>query len=162
MEILIEILLNGKNNKLVFIMDEKDNVLIDNLFKFYLRPIYTFVNSKHIFDEEVKIKELFEQYKFTYKNQNIYFKFLKSDENDLIQFSDVIIGLIGKMYEYINKNNYIQIIKDLNYLNNKQLKNIQILKKLINKSDDKCKGFIHTIESLSEKNKFIFLLNIIQ
>lgn len=158
-EMLIDILSKAENQDLIFIMNEKDNVLIDDLFEFYLRPIYSFINSKHFFDEEVNIKEIFAKYTFSYKNKKVYYEFLNSKENIFIQFSDVIIGFIGKMYEYLNKNNNIKKIKiDIDNLNNYQENNIRLLKKIIIQSDNNCKAFIHSIEPLTEKQKFIFLL----
>ena len=44
--------------ELPFITGFRDNELIDDFLVFYLRPLYLFKNSKHIFDEEHKIEEL--------------------------------------------------------------------------------------------------------
>jgi len=63
-EILLFLLEDSKNKELAFIMDEEDHILINDLSEFYLRPIYTFVNSKHIFDVENNIKKIFENYEF--------------------------------------------------------------------------------------------------
>ena len=51
-----------KNNSLPFIMDEKDHILIKDFSQFYLRPIYLFKNSNHIFDNEVAISEMLADY----------------------------------------------------------------------------------------------------
>jgi len=40
-------------------MNEKDNMLIDNFFHFYTRPLELFDRSSHIFDEEDSIEKLF-------------------------------------------------------------------------------------------------------
>lgn len=157
-EMLIDILSKAENQDLIFIMNEKDNVLIENLFEFYLRPIYSFVNSKHFFDEEVNIREIFTKYTFVYKEKEIEYKFLNSKEDSFIQFSDVIIGFIGKIYEYLNRNSIKQIKIDLDNLNVNQKNNIKLLKEIIIQSDNKCKALIHSIEPLTEKQKFIFLL----
>ena len=156
---LIKLLERSKNKELPFIMDEKNNVLINSLSDLYLRPIYTFVNSKHFFDEEDRIKKFFEHFKFVYKGREIKVKFVNSKDNEFIQFSDVIIGIIGKMYEYLNKNSIMEIEKDLNSLNNIKKSNVALLKKIIIKSDKYCELFIHTIEPLTEKRKFEFVLD---
>jgi hypothetical protein len=157
---LIFVLKNSKNKELTFIMNEKNSILIENLKEFYLRPLYTFVNSKHIFDEERSIEKFFEDYEeFVYKKNKIDICFVNSKYNEFIQLSDVMIGLIGKMYEYLNMKSMDDIEKDINDLNNIQRKNLILLKNIIIKSDKVCKCFIHSIEPLTEKRKFELVLN---
>ena len=156
--ILIGLLEKSKNEDLPFIMYEKDKILIDSLFDFYLRPIYTFINSEHNFDDEQEIKKIFNKYEFTFLNKRIKLNFINSENNDFIQFSDVIVGFIGKMYEYLNKSLIRDIERDLKNFNELQKTNLFLLRKLIEKSDNYCKGFIHLIEPLTEKIKLEILL----
>lgn len=60
---LKQILKESKRKKtLPFVMDEQDHVLLKEFYHFYLRPLYVFKNSKHVFDNEDEIKETFDKY----------------------------------------------------------------------------------------------------
>jgi len=94
-----------------------------------------------------------------FKDKKINIDFIDSKDNEFIQISDVLVGLIGKMYEYLNKNSLIEIENDLNNLNSIQNINIKLLKDIVIKSDKISKMFIHSIEPLTEKKKFEFIIS---
>ena len=158
-ELVYQIIKSSKNTELTFIMDEKSHILIDDLFIFYKRPFGIFKNSKHIFDEESSIEDIFNKWEF-YDNEQKWqnFQFQNSKTNDLIQVSDIIIGLLGKLFEYINNID----INELNYikdnLENQQINNLTKIVKLINKTDKQSIAFIHSIQSLIDRDKFVLLL----
>lgn len=52
-----------KKGSLPFIMDEDDFILLKDLSQFYLRPIYMFKNSTHIFDNEYSISDILKNYR---------------------------------------------------------------------------------------------------
>jgi len=158
-DLVYNIIKNSKNTELTFIMDEKSHVLIDNLFIFYIRPFGIFKNSKHIFDEESSIESIFNSWEF-YDNKQKWenFEFQNSETNELIQISDIFVGLLGKLFEYINEANFNELSQIKNNLEEQQLNNLIKIVKLIDKSDKQSTAFIHSIQSLIEKEKFIFLL----
>ena len=100
-DLIYSIIENSKNTELTFIMDEESHVLIDDLSIFYKRPFSIFKNSKHIFDEESSIQDIFNKWSFFDSGKEWEnFEFQNSETNDLIQVSDIIIGLLGKLFEY--------------------------------------------------------------
>lgn len=143
-----------KNNSLLFIMDEKDHILIEDFSQFYLRPIYLFKNSNHIFDNEVAISEILSKYKIIDEGEEIKnYSFIDSQADLFIQASDIFVGLMGKLASYINTTSRENIIGDFNLLSKKQLTNIDALIDLIGKSNNKNVAFLHSIDSYEELTK---------
>lgn len=143
-----------KHESLPFIMDEEDHILINNFSQFYLRPIYLFKNSSHIFDNEVEISEILSDYKIIDDDKEIKnYSFVDSQSNLLIQASDIFVGLMGKLANYINTNSRDKIANDFASFSDKQLKNIDSLLDLIDKSHNKNVAFLHSIDSYEELTK---------
>ena len=143
-----------KKGSLPFVMDEEDFVLINDFSHFYLRPIYIFKNSKHIFDNEDSIVELLSAYKIMDGSQEIKnFLFVDSKSNQLTQLSDVLVGLVGKLGSYLNTNSRDKVHSDFCSLNPVQGENIDLLLELIDRSHDKNMGFLHATDSYEEMSK---------
>lgn len=159
--LVYQIIEKAKNTELTFIMDGKSHILIDDLFIFYKRPFGIFKNSHHIFDEENSIEDIFERWEFI-EDEKIWenFEFQNSKNNVLIQISDVIIGLVGKLFTYINDTDFNELTNIKENLSTRQVKNITTLAKLFEKSDNQSTALIHSIQSLIERDKLVLLLTI--
>lgn len=143
-----------KKGSLPFIMDEEDYILLNDLSQFYLRPIYTFKHSTHIFDNEDDIAAILKDYKILDGQEEIKnYTFVDSQTNLLIQLSDVFVGLIGKLSNYLNTSSREKIDVDLASLSAIQKENIHLLIDVIDKSHDKNIGFIHSTDSYEEMSK---------
>ncbi len=143
-----------KKGSLPFIMDEVDYILLNDLSQFYLRPIYTFKNSIHIFDNEDDIANTLKDYKILDGQEEIKnYTFVDSQTNVLIQLSDVFVGIIGKLTNYLNTSSRDKIDTDLASLTAIQKENIHLLIDVIDKSHDKNIGFIHSTDSYEEMTK---------
>lgn len=143
-----------KKDSLPFVMDEEDFVLIKDFSHFYLRPIYMFKNSRHIFDNEDSIAEILSGYEIVEDSKEVNnYSFVDSQSNQLTQLSDILVGLIGKLHSYLNTNYRDKIYSDFNQLNLTQGKNIDLLLSLIDESHDKNIGFLHTTDSYEEMSK---------
>jgi hypothetical protein len=143
-----------KKNSLPFIMDEEDHILIENFSQFYLRPIYLFKNSNHIFDNEVTISEIISKYTIIDDNQEVKnYSFIDSQSDLFIQASDIFVGLMGKFFSYINTSTRENIVGDFESLSERQLNNVDALIDLIDKSNNKNVAFLHSIDSYEELTK---------
>ncbi|CAM4300560.1 hypothetical protein EWU23_12760 [Cytophagaceae bacterium 50C-KIRBA] len=143
-----------KKNSLPFVMDEDDFILLNDLSHFYLRPIYLFKNSTHIFDNEDSIAETVNDYKILDKGVEIKnYTFVDSQTSQLIQLSDVFVGLMGKLTNYLNTSSREKINIDFVSLSATQLKNIDLLINVIDKSHNKNIGFLHNTDSFEEMSK---------
>jgi len=157
--IIISYIERANTNDLNFIMDEQDHVLIDGFFHFYLKPLGLFKNSQHIFDEEYDVEKEFDKYEL-YDEENLWnnFEFRNSKDDDIIQFSDVIVGLLGKMYDYINNLDYSELDNIRSNLYEIQTKNFSTLSRLLHRSEIESGAFAHTVQGLAEREKFYTIL----
>jgi len=143
-----------KKNSLPFVMDEEDFILLKDLSHFYLRPIYLFKNTTHIFDNEDSIAETVNDYKILDEGVEIKnYTFVNSQTNQLIQLSDVFVGLMGKLTHYLNTSSREKIDTDFVSLSATQQKNIDLLINVIDKSRNKNIGFLHNTDSFEEMSK---------
>lgn len=152
--------------ELVFIQDNQDKILYENLQQFYNCPIYTYINSEHIFDNETDIENRFKDIVFTNNGIELNnYRFVDSKSDVFIQISDVIVGIISKYAEFIDSRD--SLIKWFNNLSNDRklgsvMKNNMILIcKLLKFSEEINLTFIDNIISKDEHIKFIKLNNYI-
>jgi hypothetical protein len=144
-----------KKGELAFVMDEEDHVLLADLTHFYLRPIYTFKNSTHIFDNEDSIREALNEYRML--DEGVQFKnysFVDSKDSQLTQLSDIFVGFMGKYTNYRNTHTMEEIKADIDSFSALQLENMKLFNGIINKSDQKNPAFLHATDSYDEVMKF--------
>lgn len=143
-----------KKGSLPFVMDEDDYILLKDLSQFYLRPIYLFKNSIHIFDNEDSISEILKDYKILDEIEEIKnYTFVDSQTNSLIQLSDIFVGIMGKLTHYLNTSSRSKINIDLSTLSAIQQENLDLLINVIDKSHYKNIAFIHSTDSYEEMSK---------
>jgi hypothetical protein len=155
LKILKEILeFSGKKQKMPFLGGEKDNMLIEEFYQFYIKQIYMFKNSTHTFDNEDAIQKIVGDFnlidgKRTLKN----YAFKDSKSEVMIQLSDIIVGLTSKYHSFINNHSEELIISKFEKLNDSQKSNLQLYMKIISKSDKHNPGFFHHINGLTELSR---------
>nr|WP_321355615.1 DUF3800 domain-containing protein [uncultured Draconibacterium sp.] len=152
-----------KTGELPFVMNEEDFILLKDFSNFYMNPIYMFVNSEHIFDREDGIEEEIRKYEIINDGKIINnFKFVDSKEEQLVQISDVFIGILGKFTTYINNSSLSNLDKSISTMNPMQIENLKLIHELIDKSDERNKAFLHAIESFEGQEKYGFVSQRIQ
>lgn len=141
----------SKQNDLTFLQGNPEKTIIDNYFRFYLRPIGLFSSAQHIFDNEYQIQEQFNKYKLShcYTKANNY-SFIDSIDSSFIQISDCIVGLLGKYYTYINGIDTPMVDQIFDTITFKQRQALTLLAKIIYKSENYSKLLLHSTESLEE------------
>lgn len=128
---------------MAFIQDNEPYMLIQGYYLFYSERCEIFSQSRHIFDEEFTVQRQMSELEL-YEN-GVQFKnwqFVKSHENIYVQISDLIAGLLRKLFMFLDENSFTDIISLAMTLNDIQVKNFTILCNLIDKSDDKSLLFI--------------------
>ena len=118
------------------------------------KNVRLFHKAKHVFDEERSIISELENYN---PIAGLKYEFVDSRQNTFVQISDVIVGLIGRMYDFLSIISYEEIRKIS--LNNNIYENLSLLKKVIHKSSENCPAFIHTVMPISVREKEGILLN---
>lgn len=145
---------SDRKGSLPFVMDEEDHILLKDLSQFYLRPIYLFKNSTHIFDNEESIADIIRDYKIFDGDDVIRnYSFVDSQTNRLVQLSDVFVGLLGKLHNYLNTSSPDKIETDIIALTALQNTNIDLLLDVIDKSANENIAFLHATDSYEELAK---------
>src|SRR5690606_29716393 len=126
-----------KKGELAFVMNEKDYVLLGDLTHFYLRPIYTFKNSTHIFDNEDSIREALNDYRMLDKGVEFKnYSFVDSQDSQLTQLSEIFVGFMGKYTNYTNTHTMEEIKADINSFSALQLENMKLFIDIINSYEE--------------------------
>lgn len=148
-----------KQSELAFLQGNPEKTILDNYSSFYIRPIGVFPFSKHIFDNEYKIEEVFENYEFYNGDSKVEnYCFANSKSNPYIQISDCVVGLLGKYYTYINSLNLLQAQHLFKTISEKQLNALRLFAKLIIKSETISKLLLNSVESIEEREVGGFIL----
>ena len=148
-----------KQSELAFLQGNPEKTILDNYSSFYIRPIGVFPFSKHIFDNEYKIEEVFEKYEFYNGDSKVEnYCFANSKSNPYIQISDCVVGLLGKYYTYINSLNLLQAQHLFKTISEKQLNALRLFAKLIIKSETIIKLLLNSVESIEEREVGGFIL----
>lgn len=153
----LEILRQGlksacRQNELSFLQGNPDKTILDNYFIFYARPIGLFPQAKHVFDNEYKVEEIFEKYKFYNGNTKIdNYHFVNSINTPLVQVSDCVVGLLGKYYSFINSLDIWQAYRLFENISQKQRNTLQLFAKIIMKSESLSKLLLNSVESIEER-----------
>lgn len=135
---------------------DNDNYILDAFSFFYRHRATEFSQSKHIFDVEEIVKEAFdEQKEHDEELAKLDISFIVSDDNYFVQVSDVIAGLFQRYFHYINTNKLIDVKAVRESLNPLQVKNMELFKSLISKSDDENDSFLFYVMSKMEHEKHI-------
>jgi len=143
-----------KSGSLPFIMDEEDYIILKDLSHFYLKPVYLFKNSTHILDNEASIVSTFGEYRILDGDDEITnYTFVDSQTNQLVQLSDVFVGITGKLTQYLNTTTREKIEEDFASLTPRQQANIDLLLDLMTKSHEENIGFLHNVVSYDESAK---------
>lgn len=150
-----------RKNDLPFLGDMEDHILLNDFSQFYLRPLYTFKNSTHIFDNEESIKAILSEYDLMDGNKSKLksYSFVDSKGNKHLQASDIIVGLVGKFHTFLNTSSFGVLQEALLRLNSIQEHNLMLLMKLFDKAHNKNLAFLHSIASIEERQKYQIVEN---
>lgn len=129
-EIFLEFEKDDKSNdNFCFLEGELSYQLIEHFDNFYSFSIEQLPNSYHFFDEEKQVKERL----LKYQNKSNY-KFIKSDDNKLIQLSDILVGFLRCLFNYLSEVDYSDVETNYKNLSDVQQKCLRDFFKIYEKS----------------------------
>lgn len=135
----------AESDELVFLHDNDDYVMQENYAEFYADPIRKYQKSRHIFDEETTVQDIVKKQIAMGENMADNFKFVKSETDIFVQLSDVVAGILGKLFKYINSTSVNQRRRDVEGLSKLQVENILLIDKLRMEADRENPGFLCSI-----------------
>lgn len=154
---LLRQLIKSKRNasNLIFLEDNEEKTIVDNFYASRQERCIIFSESEHIFDEEPTEEELMKKNPLTKDGKTVFinYTFEDSKSHRLIQVSDIVVSLIGKLFDYIENNFIEKIENDIKNLNDIQKENFKFLITLINKSLEEDSFFAVSINSM-DFNRF--------
>lgn len=143
------------NSSMPFLENEVDHVLLKDFAQFYLGAISLFKYSTHVFDNEADIIKVFQTNPLCDGDKELAnYSFVDSKDNKLVQASDIVVGIIGKLTHFININSHSDIFELMESLNEIQKRNFDSLIKLIDLSVNYNPGFQVMIDAQEEIEKF--------
>lgn len=145
-----------KQPDLPFIEGYASKQLVENFFSFYFSNILMFKNSTHTFDENAHMQRLFQE-KAIHEERKICF--ISSQQEALIQVSDVFAGLMGKFYSYVTYSSSEEIENAFGAMDSTTLKNIILLDKITSKSEKISRALIYHVASLYDLEKTSQIFN---
>lgn len=139
----------GKYGELVFLYDNESNVLVEEYYTLYQSRCCAYVNSFHHFDYEKVILSKMEKSSLLKDGQPfINYDFIDSKQNKMIQASDVFVGLMGKLFSFLDDASF-EKIKSLKRIENKDaLENLAKINSLMNRSVDFHKMMIQNVNDV--------------
>ena len=149
-------------DSLPFLEDETPNVLINGFSPFFIQKICLFKNSEHIFDVEEVVKADISAIKFIDGACNLTnYRFADSKDEAGVQISDVITGILGKMFTFLNTTSASEIARLIGHPTDQQRKNLCLIKKLLQRTLEECPAFAHYTLSLEDRKRENSILNIL-
>lgn len=145
-----------KLESLPFLEDEKPNVLVDNFATFYAHLVLMLKNSYLVFDIEKTIQDRIAL--ISAQDGITNYKFDDSKNDTGIQVADVITGLLGKMFTFLNQTQRSEIQALSSQLNDRQQRNLKKLQELLEKSEQENRIFSHFIMSAEDVERYRLLM----
>lgn len=152
----------SKSRELVFIQDNIDYVMQEDYSIFYVDTIMKFSKSMHHFDEELSIQDKVARTVSAFDKDATNYEFINSRDNTMIQISDLVAGLLGRMFFFINSvSSYNEIQKKVIELNDIQVINCKHFNELRIKSNFHNKGFLHSTTTVGIIKRLDFFFDLV-
>ncbi len=146
---------------LPFLEDEEANVLIDEFSTFYMTRICLFKNSTHILDIEESIMGRITEESYLDDGVPVQnFQFVDSKDSIGVQVADVVAGLLGKCFTFLNRTTMEELTGLQAQFSPLQSCNLSLLSKLMDISLDENSAFGNYVASHEDHCRRNFLLGL--
>lgn len=145
---------NACNQKrLSFIQDETPHEWVKDYLQFYRQAIITFRHKTLLFDEEKQVQARLSSENLKYEgNVLCHYSFCDSSINAMIQLSDYIVGILRKYFMFLDRLQS-KVDADIDSFDKVQMKNFELLNKILKRSLLYNPLFINTIMSIHCRRK---------
>lgn len=146
-------------SSLPYLEDETPNVLIDGFGMFFIHWICLFKNCEHIFDVEEVVQSYITGETLTDGDRTLNnYRFAASDDEPGIQISDIVTGVLGKLFSFLQETELSDLVQWRASLNPQQECNLGLLRQLLDRSLEENSAFAHYVLSLEDRQRAAFLL----
>jgi hypothetical protein len=148
-----------KLDALPYLEDETPNVLIEGFAPFYMERICLLKNAVHVFDVEEVVKRYLGDIQFSDGGREFRnFSFAVSHEQAGIQVADIVTGLLGKFFSFLCWSTDAELAAARLALDEQQLRNLGLLKGLLDQSVDENEASAHTVMSIRDCRQAAYFL----
>lgn len=124
-----------KRGSLSFLHDNESNILVQEYYSLYLGRCYTFKYAIHHFDyEKVILPKMREVVLLSEGKEFLNYDFIDSKKDVLVQVSDVFVGLLAKLFSYLDDTPFDDIKGVDTNKNSQALANLAKLDALIHRA----------------------------
>lgn len=131
--------------ELTFLHNNKPGALIDNFSTQFMQCMYTFKNAVHVFDRETFIEKALAPFELRDGEYRLNYRFADSKAEVGIQLSDVVAGLIGRHFTYLQDHSLTELMRRKAGFTEVQQDNLTRLRTLIDRSDAFSDGLFHAL-----------------
>ena len=139
--------------ELAFLVDDDADVLIDSFSSFFTMPVLLFKNATHVFDREIQVEKSLNADGFKQLAGGIDYRFSDSKADPGIQLADVTVGLIGKYQDFVEEHRLPVLLARKKVWSAAQTETFDLLRGLIDYSDDVSNAFVHRITAMDSEWK---------
>ena len=133
-----------KSGDLLFLTENRDNLLIENFVPIYASRLGEFPSSTIHFDKCGIAEENIDRLANAFCDiKKPTYDFIDSTENRWIQICDFVSGMIAALLAFVNENDIGEINAVLEIFDKTQKNNLKLITQLIRKSSTKNKYFDH-------------------
>ncbi|WP_439125915.1 MAG: DUF3800 domain-containing protein (plasmid) [Pseudomonas rhizophila] len=144
---------------LVYLFGNQKDELVSGFDTAFIHRLATFVNSTHVFDEEPRVRESLERNEIVWDGQPVSYRFEDSKNEPAIQVSDILCGLLGKHFSFMEKCSIEQLEETSEKMTAQQRRNVDLLARLVDKADEKCPAFIFNQAPQESNAKSLWFLH---
>lgn len=131
-----------KEGQLFFLEDNEDNVLINDFLHNYMQGCCLFPESHHVFDMEMAIARTLGQ-----KANN--YEFVNSKGSVPVQLSDVFVGLLGRLFTYLDGLNSNTVDYEAGRFKGDALRNLSRIRSAIYRARAKHVALVNAVNAVS-------------
>lgn len=139
--------------ELTFLHDNEPGELIADFSVQFMHSIYVFKNASHVFDEETFIEKVLAKFELREGARRLEYRFADSKAEVGIQLSDVLAGLVGRHFSYLQDHSLTELMRRRAGFTEVQLGNLARLRTLIDRSDAFSDGLFHVLMPLDTRFK---------
>lgn len=144
---------------LAFLSDNKSDILVDRFDEVFLHRMATFRRATHVFDEEDQIRRRLDERNVALDGQAVDYYFADSTSEPGIQISDVLCGLLGKHFSFMEKHSIEELEAWTSSLSDRQHRNRTLLSQLIDNANEECPAFLFNQAPLDSQAKSEWFLD---
>lgn len=154
--IILDNIYESESKDMPLLTNNKKHITIESFRPFYEQNIFLFKNSFHILDEEKSIEKLIRSSPILENATN--YKFIDSKDDRMVQLSDIFVGVLRKLFEFINDNTEQQLRDKFTVFNLEQKKNLAYIQSLLSRSIHKNKAYKSSVSSIGFEEKLNLFL----